>query len=112
MEKCQNLKELHVDNSTFFYGGRNPRPALALDHPSHPIQYHMFSYCKSKLESVSVKGIKFYLPGKPEKHVVGQAGLMHFVRSTPTLKWFCSDLTAENIAALKVSRPDVEFVSN
>jgi hypothetical protein len=38
-----------------------------------------------------------------------QEALMKFVRHTPKLRWFCSDLTQDNIAILKEERPDVEF---
>jgi hypothetical protein len=38
-----------------------------------------------------------------------QEALMQFVRHTPKLRWFCSDLTSDNIAILKEKHPDVEF---
>jgi hypothetical protein len=38
-----------------------------------------------------------------------QEVLIKFVRHTPKLRWFCSDLTQENIAILKEERPEVEF---
>jgi hypothetical protein len=38
-----------------------------------------------------------------------QEALIKFARHTPKLRWFCSDLTQENIAMLKEERPDVEF---
>jgi hypothetical protein len=38
-----------------------------------------------------------------------QEVLIKFVRYTPELRWFCSDLTQENIAVLKDERPEVEF---
>jgi hypothetical protein len=38
-----------------------------------------------------------------------QEALIKFVRHTPNLRWFCSDLTQENIAILKDKRPEVEF---
>jgi hypothetical protein len=41
--------------------------------------------------------------------VLPQEALMKFVRHTPTLRWFRSDLTAENIAILKEERAEVEF---
>jgi hypothetical protein len=41
--------------------------------------------------------------------VLPQEALIMFVRHTPKLRWFCSDLTEENIAILKEERPEVEF---
>jgi hypothetical protein len=38
-----------------------------------------------------------------------QEALIKFVRHTSKLRWFCSDLTQENIAILKEERPEVEF---
>jgi hypothetical protein len=38
-----------------------------------------------------------------------QEALIKFDRHTPTLRWFCSDLTQENIAILKGEYPEVEF---
>ena len=38
-----------------------------------------------------------------------QEALIKLVRHTPKLRWFCSDLTLENIAILKEERPEVEF---
>jgi hypothetical protein len=41
--------------------------------------------------------------------ILPQEALLKFVRHTPKLRWFCSDLTPENIAILKEERPEVEF---
>jgi hypothetical protein len=38
-----------------------------------------------------------------------QEALIKFARHTPKLRWFCSDLTQDNIAILKEERPEVEF---
>jgi hypothetical protein len=38
-----------------------------------------------------------------------QEALIKFVRRSPKLRWFCSDLTQDNIAILKETRPEVEF---
>jgi hypothetical protein len=38
-----------------------------------------------------------------------QEVLIKFVRHTPSLRWFCSDLTQDNIAMLKEEYPEVEF---
>jgi hypothetical protein len=38
-----------------------------------------------------------------------QEALIKFVRHTPKLRWFCSDLTQDNIAILKEERPEVDF---
>jgi hypothetical protein len=38
-----------------------------------------------------------------------QETLVKFVRHTPKLRWFCSDLTQDNVAILKEERPEVKF---
>jgi hypothetical protein len=38
-----------------------------------------------------------------------QEALIKFVRQTPKLRWFCSDITLENIAILKEERSEGEF---
>jgi hypothetical protein len=42
---------------------------------------------------------------------MSQEMLMDFVRSAPSLQWFRSDLTPENVAMLQRERPGVTFAS-
>jgi hypothetical protein len=51
---------------------------------------------------------EFYRTNLPWKKLPQEA-MIKFVRHTPKLRWFCSDLTQENIAILKEERPEVEF---
>jgi hypothetical protein len=51
---------------------------------------------------------EFYRKDPPWKELPQEA-MIKFVRHTPKLRWFSSDLTQENIALLKEERPEVEF---
>jgi hypothetical protein len=66
------------------------------------------------LERVTLKHAEYYVlsmldPGGFSWKILPQEALMKFVRHTPKLRWFCSDLTPENIAILKEERPEVDF---
>jgi hypothetical protein len=63
------------------------------------------------LERVTLKhaAMTFRSPCDQGWKVLPQEALMKFARHTPNLRWFCSDLTEENIASLKEERPEVEF---
>jgi len=52
------------------------------------------------------KNSRFITIGETEE---GQKSLMKFALAAGNLKWFCSDLTDENIKILKKERPDVAF---
>jgi hypothetical protein len=60
------------------------------------------------LERVTLKHAE-YCSGNDGWIELPQEALIKFVRHTPKLRWFCSDLTQDNVAVLKEERPDVEF---
>jgi hypothetical protein len=60
------------------------------------------------LENVTLKHAT-YKYGNGYWTMLPQEALIKFVRHTPKLRWFCSDLTQENIAILKEEHPEVEF---
>jgi hypothetical protein len=61
------------------------------------------------LERVTLRRADYYTLNSFCWRALPQEALIKFVRHTPKLRWFCSDLTAENIAILKEERPEVEF---
>jgi hypothetical protein len=61
------------------------------------------------LERVTLKHAEYHTIRYYSWKVLPQEALIKFVRHTPKLRWFCSDLTRENIAILKEERPEVEF---
>lgn len=70
------------------------------------IQRFFFFACNDSLERVSLKGGR-YLTMSREQREFPQWALMRFVRRTPTLKWFRSDLTEESIEMLLEERPEI-----
>jgi hypothetical protein len=46
----------------------------------------------------------------PFECIIPLNALIKFVRNVPSLQWFRSDLTQENIDLLRLERPDIEFL--
>lgn len=73
----------------------------------------IFCHCNAKLERVSLKNARCREPriisSPGPEHIFPQIGLVKFVRNTPSLRWFRSDLSPENIAILQAERPEVTF---
>jgi hypothetical protein len=106
LHKCECLKEIHMDDSVFTYHFGESQAIQERD-------YCIFSHCNTFLERVSLKNAKcrepraFSSPGPTQSFP--QIGLVKFVRSTPSLRWFRSDLSPENVAILQAERPEVTF---
>jgi hypothetical protein len=91
LNACRCLKEIYMDDSTSLY------------------QYsHLFRRCNTFLERVSLKNAKYEYTEPTQSSP--QYSLVEFVRNTPTLRWFRSDLSPENVAILQAERPEVTFV--
>jgi hypothetical protein len=63
------------------------------------------------MERVSIKGAMtgtWDMSETPQQ--LSDRELMEFVRATPSLKWFRSDLSPESVAILQQERPEVHFV--
>jgi hypothetical protein len=102
------VTDLSVDRSIIFLDSAVESPTLHLEDAAHPV--YLFHACNQPLERVSVKDLTYAWSGRRYMHVP-QGALVKFVRRTPTLKWFKSDLTPENVALLRAERPDVTFAS-
>lgn len=79
---------------------------------------YLFMWCNKKgLECVSIKNATWRDSDDTRRFRRGGSGvlpqevLIKFVRKTPSLRWFRSDLTAANVAMLKEERPEITFVS-
>jgi hypothetical protein len=102
LRSCESLRELYVDGSCLEANWRSNTPPLLRD-LSH------------RLERVSIKDVHLARPRPQQLHPdikkASQATLIEFVRNAPNLRWFRSDLTAENAAMLQAERPDVTFAA-
>lgn len=83
--------------------------------PDMSARHRLWIFCRfgSLLERVSIKKGRYHLSASPSAGArakpIPQAALMTFVRRTPSLRWFRSDLTAQNVALLQAERPDIIF---
>ena len=102
----KTLKEIYMDNSVFY--GYHPAMDLENDEYSH---FFLFHHCSSSvLERVSIKNAKY--EGNNTTKILPQNTLIKFVRkSPPSLRWFRSDSSSENMTKLRSERPEIELVN-
>ena len=62
-------------------------------------------HCSKALERVSIRNLIW------GSMYCRQKILIKFVRNVPTLRWFRSNLTEENMNMLRLERPDIEFLN-
>jgi hypothetical protein len=122
LTKCNNLKEVYLDDSRLYCRIRQfaDHPIFLYDRESinfYSDSIHVFRFCSSKLERASLKGCKWYswdlTASSPLDRgldaEIPQEALMRFVQKTPTLKWFRSDLSKENVELLQEAYPGITF---
>jgi hypothetical protein len=110
LNACRRLKEIYMDDSVFTYDFGESQ---AIHAPAEWLNYCIFFHCNAKLERVSLKNAKCRGPrfgsSPGPTQTFPQIGLSKFVRNTPSLRWFRSDLSPENVAILQAERPEVTF---
>jgi hypothetical protein len=104
LKACRGLKELYMDDSVFSVG-RDENSVILIRSPC------ILSRCNTFLERVSLKNAKCRYTFRPSFPTLEfpEIGLISFVRNTPSLRWFRSDLSPENVAILQAERPEVTF---
>ena len=118
MGSCNNLKEIYMDYSSFCYGGYSIEKVKISDLNNHH-EIFMFHECCKALERVSIRNMKFkdFLSDDEDDdddddEDFTQNALIKFVRNAPpTLHWFRSDLTPDNITMLRMERPGIELLN-
>ena len=111
--EATNLKEMYIDNAVFKTGYINNIRGLSdLENDGHSHIY-LFHKCGSKvLERISIKNARYSEFLRSEIVPFPQNALIKFIRhAPPSLRWFRSDLTQENIGMLRSERPTIEFVN-
>ena len=102
LKACKNLKEIYVEDARMLFC--DPQ-----NWNLEEMWQSLTDNCK-RLERVSVKGAKYHYKLSTLLQPIPQDCLMKFVRCTgPNLKWFCSNLSKENVEILQKERPDVIF---
>ena len=111
---CNNLKEIYVDHSSLNCIGSRQKDQISDLNNHHDI--FMFHRCSKALERVSIRNMKFkgFLSEDDnyDDEDFKQNVLIKFVRNAPpTLYWFRSDLTPDNIVMLRMERPGIELLN-
>ena len=101
------LKEMYIDNTVFlpisYY--REKFDDLN-DHP----EIFIFHKCCKAIERVSIRNARQSYEYTYSK--ISQNKLIKFVRNAPpTLRWFRSDLTLNNMTMLRLERPGIELLN-
>ena len=112
LKTLDNLRELHADNLLCDWRYDKlfaPLLSQFFDETS-VIQRFFFFACNKKLERVSLFGGRYVQIGTNDVIKFSQMSLIRFVRNTPHLRWFRSDLTEENAKMLSEERPEITFV--
>ena len=104
-----NLKEITLDNRCFFFN-LNQRRDMADRTNTTEFLFHKCIRNNTKLARVSMKNVGYKMRGdRLFNRTLPQRVLMKFVRNVPSLTYFRSDLSAENIAILQLERPEIVF---
>ena len=99
----RQLKEITLDNRCFHFFDFNQRD-MADTTNNDKFLFHKCASNNPMLARVSMKHA-IDISNKP----VAQRELMQFVRNVPSVTYFRSDLTPENIAILQLERPAMVF---
>jgi hypothetical protein len=127
------LRELYMDRSIFHVHRqstvdlmcrRQDQSAINNNNHGHSdSSIHILQRFGHKLERVSIRNCRYCLLLLPttqeeraldfvkrnQRHTIPQEALIQFVRSSPLLQWFRSDLTPDNVSMLQKERLDIVF---
>jgi len=110
MKSLDRLNELYIDNILCDWRfDKHFAPLMSQFFVETSIIQRFFFFACKSLERVSMKGGKYVTFGEMTKKDFPQWALIRFVRRTPSLIWFRSDLTQENIRLLSKERPEICF---
>jgi hypothetical protein len=111
MKSSDNLKEIIMDDSEFVCCQTVKDIISNLENYRNNFIFH---HCSKALERVSIRNAKVceMITRDEPTVVIPQNALIKFVRSAPpSLRWFRSDLTPENIRMLKNERPEIKCLN-
>jgi hypothetical protein len=116
MKMTKNLREILMDNTLFHCGPYKTNYKFS-DLYNHQDVF-IFHGCSKSLERVSMRNMKFPRStfNDDQREMFKQNALIKFVRNAPSLRWFQSDLSRDNIVMLQEERshlckPKIEFYS-
>ena len=108
--RCNQLQELILDGSELRLKLRDRvRDRDVQNYSNLTGQGDSFIFCECKfLARLSIRNAVLWCPRSRKLQPVPQNALIKFVRKAPpSLRWFRSDLTPENIRMLRIERPEV-----
>jgi hypothetical protein len=100
LEACRCLKELYLDEARMIFCANLDGDRL----------WNALLNSSGRLVRVSLLGTTWYQEGRIA--ALSQEYLMEFVRRSPNIEWFRSDLSPENVRLLQKERPGISFVSS
>jgi hypothetical protein len=109
-----NLKEIIMDDSELCCSSLD-RGIDKMSTLGNHRDTFIFHRCSNALESVSIQNAKCFNTNFNYRNynlcLIPQNALIKFVRSVPSLRWFRSDLTQENMDMLRLERPGIELLN-
>ena len=114
MRSLENLKEVEFDccyiSDFINHNDRNEVDEI-LDLDNHP-NIHLFHKCSKSLERVSIRNLRLWNYEFEGSRKISQDALIKFFRNAPpSLKWFRSDLSQQNMDMLRSERPEIELLN-
>jgi hypothetical protein len=111
MQDSNNLKVIIMDDSEFVYDQSVKDTISNLENYGNNLIFHYYS---KALERVSIRNAKVCEKLTRDEPTVAklQNAVVKFVlNAPPSLHWFRSDLTPENIRMLQKERPQIECLN-
>jgi hypothetical protein len=114
MRHSSNLKQIYMDDFVFKQSQAGIDLMVDLNRPDTTFIFHL---CCNVLERLSIRNAKWrdhkWRDQETDRYnaVIPQNALIKFVRNAPSLRWFRSDLTPENINMLRLERPEIELLT-
>jgi hypothetical protein len=108
MQHSNALKEIYMDNTMFilYFDDRDKFADL-----NNHQEIFIFHKCCKAIERVSIRNTKYQTYNHQIKKI-SQNAFIKFVRNAPpTLRWFRSDLTLDNMTMLRLERPGIELLN-
>ena len=104
MRKATNLREIMMDGAVF--------TGILSDLENLP-DFYLFCCLESQvLERISIRHARYDVHYHETCESVPQNALIKYIRNAPpSLRWFRSDLSKDNIEMLRLERPGIEFLN-
>jgi len=111
LHRASNLKAIFMDDSDFKSWDVDDLNEFS-DLDQVRSRNYLFRWCRKNLEHVSIRNARIRDRGPGEKSLpFSQNALIKFVRNAPSLRWFRSNLSPENMNMLRAERPEITLLN-